>query len=341
MANLSSIPTLEDVADAAGVSTATVSRCLNTPGKVAETTRRKVFEAVEKLDYSPNFGARAMAAKRTYTIGAIIPTMENAIFARGLQAFQEELRDHGYHLLVASTSYNAQTEADLVRAMVARGAEGLLLIGQDRSEPTINFLKQRNLATLVAWTFDPDGSFPTVGFDNHAAMRILTEKVIAMGHKNIGMISAKTANNDRARARVNGIRDAIAAANLPGLNLSVIETVYTIDAGARAFEALMAETARPTVVLCGNDVLAVGAVKKAKALGIDVPGHVSITGFDDMELATVIEPALTTVHVPHRDMGQEAAKVLIKMIEDPDKPPNRRLLETHIVFRDSLADLAI
>ena len=122
-------PTLHDVAFAANVSTATVSRCLNFPNKVSAATRQKVSAAISELGYLPNFGAKVMATNRTNTIGAIIPTMENAIFARGLQAFQEELLLHGFTLLVASTSYRPEIEQEQIRALVARGADALLLIG--------------------------------------------------------------------------------------------------------------------------------------------------------------------------------------------------------------------
>ena len=143
------VPTLDDVAREAGVSTATVSRCLNNSEKVTAKTRERVARAIDLLGYSPNFGARAMAAKRTFTIGAIIPTMENAIFARGLQAFQEALYAQGYTLLVASSAYKPEIEAEQIRALVARGADGLLLIGYDRDPSIYDFLARRGVPTLV------------------------------------------------------------------------------------------------------------------------------------------------------------------------------------------------
>jgi len=133
-------PTLEDVAMAAGVSTATVSRSLNTPDRVEEKTRTRVLDVVEQLGYTPNFAARVMAAKRSFTVGAIIPTMENAIFARGIQAFQEELYQRGYVLLVSSFLYDPEIEKDQIRTMVARGADGLLLIGHDRDPRIYEYL---------------------------------------------------------------------------------------------------------------------------------------------------------------------------------------------------------
>jgi LacI family transcriptional regulator len=329
-------PTLEDVARAADVSTATVSRCLNTPGKVSDDTRLRVMEAVAALGYAPNFGARAMASRRTRTIGAVIPTMENAIFARGLQAFQEELRTLGYQLLVASSSYRQEVEEEQIRSLVARGADGLLLIGHDRAPQVTEFLQQRGLPVLVTWAYDPAQAGVSVGFDNRRAMRALAEKTLDLGHRNIAVITAPLADNDRARARVEGIRDAITAHGLSVAGLPVIEIDYGIETGGDAFETLMQAHPRPTVVMCGNDVLAVGAVKRARMLGLSVPGDVSITGFDDIDIASVVDPALTTVHVPHRAMGSAAARLLIRMIEEDGAVASQEL-DAHVTWRDSLA----
>lgn len=309
-------PTLHDVAQLCGFSTATISRCLNAPDQVSEKTRDAVMAAIEELGYSPNFGARAMAAQRTHTIGAIIPTMENAIFARGIQAFQEELGAHGYNLMVASSSYRADLEARQIRTLVARGADALLLIGHDRDPDIYRFLEAQKVPALVTWAFDGARDRPSIGFDNRAAMANIAHEVLRLGHKRLGVISADTATNDRASARIAGIRDAVAQVGLPEDAVLVVEVPYSIERGADAFETLMARTPRPTAVLCGNDVLAVGAVGRAREMGLDVPGDVSITGFDDIELAQVTYPKLATVHVPHAEMGRKAAQALIATLED-------------------------
>jgi LacI family transcriptional regulator len=327
---------LNDVARKAGVSTATVSRCLNSPDQVIEPTRRKVMQAVRDLGYSPNFGARVMAAKRTNTIGAIIPTMENAIFARGLQAFQEELGSLGFTLLVASSSYRPELEADQIRALVARGADGLLLIGHDRDPSIYSFLETQGVPALVTWTYDRTAARPSIGFDNRASMRLLARKVIELGHTRLAVISAEIAHNDRARERMLGIRDAMAEAGLDPQSLTAVETPYGIENGAQAFDRLMAGSTRPSVVMCGNDVLAVGALRRAREMGIDVPGQVSITGFDDIELAQVAVPALTTVHVPHREMGRSAARALVALVRGQDMPDANEL-NADLRLRDSLA----
>lgn len=279
------------------------------------------MNAVKELGYSPNFGARAMAARRTNTIGAIIPTMENAIFARGLQAFQEELRCHGFTMLVASTSYQPQIEEEQIRALVARGADGLLLIGHDRAPDIYEFLETQGVPTLVTWAFDAQAARPSVGFDNRAAMRSMADQVIALGHSRLALISARTAQNDRASSRLAGIVDAMNAAGLAPENLNVVETTYGIEEGANAFGEVMEAVPTPTAVFCGNDVLAVGAMRRARDMGVTVPDDVSIIGFDDIELAQVVHPALTTVHVPHLEMGRRAALAIVEMVKHGTPAP--------------------
>ncbi|WP_170403213.1 LacI family DNA-binding transcriptional regulator [Ruegeria arenilitoris] len=335
MSKLRSVPTLDDVAKLAGVSTATVSRCLNDPDRVVEATRQRVLSAVDRLGYTPNFAARVMAAKRSWTIGAIIPTMENAIFARGLQAFQEELHQHGYTLLVSSSAYDPDLEAEQIRTLVARGADGVLLIGHDRDPKVYKDLARRDIPVMIAWSFLAEAQVASVGFDNRAAMAGLANRVIELGHKRIGVISGITAGNDRARLRIEGIRDAVRQNGLSSSNLTILETPYQIENGAEAFSRLMSQDVRPTAILCGNDVLAVGALHRAREMGLKVPKDVSVTGFDDIELARIASPALTTVHVPHREMGRRAALALIDMLEN-QTPNTGTQLATHIVERQSL-----
>jgi len=328
-------PTLHDVAEAASVSTATVSRCLNFPEKVSERTRTKVLEAVKKLGYMPNFGAQAMAARRTNTIGAIIPTMENAIFARGLQAFQDELRLHGFTMLVASTNYCPEVEQEQIRSLVARGADALLLIGHERDPEIYDFLETQSVPYIVTWNYDTASGHPSVGFDNQSAMQSIAQQVIELGHSRLGFITASTVGNDRTAARLVGMRAAMTEAGLNPDKLACVETTYGIEQGAVAFQQIMQATPRPTAVICGNDVLAVGAMRAARELGISVPEDVSITGFDDMELAKVAYPPLSTVHVPHGEMGRRAALALASHLKNGE-PLESVKLETRVVLRGSL-----
>jgi LacI family transcriptional regulator len=329
------VPTLADVARLANVSTATVSRCLNSPDQVVGGTRERVLQAVAELGYAPNFSARSLAARQTNTVGVIIPTMENAVFARGIQAFQEELGRHGKTLLIASSAYQPRLEEEQVRTLVARGADALLLIGYERSDDLYAFLKRRAIPTLVAWSYEKGRDQVAIGFDNVAAMAELTRLVIAHGHCRIACISAPTAENDRARGRVEGIRQALRNAGLDGDGMAYIETPYGIENGETAFRQIIAAAPDTTAVMCVNDVLAIGALRAAREMGLRVPEDISVTGFDDIEIAMLAEPSLTTVHVPHREMGRRAAAMLLGMMQH-DVPPESVKLPTDIRLRKSL-----
>lgn len=338
MSSDQAVPKLDDVAKEAGVSPATVSRSLNSPGLVNQKTLDRVRSAVERLGYTPHFGARFMAAKRTFTIGAIIPTMENAIFARGIQAFQENLRAKGYTLLVSSSAYDPTIEAEQIRALASRGADGILLIGYERDKAIYEFLQMRGIPTLLAWAYSDQSPHTAIGFDNRASMYQLCDKVLEMGHRKIAVISGIVPGNDRAKNRLQGIVDRLNAQGFDTEKLPVIQTPYEIENGANAFEQLMSGSEKPTVVMCGNDVLAVGAMQRAHEMGLDVPGDISITGFDDIELARIASPKLTTVHVPHRDMGRRAAEELIRMVETKVSGASHEL-QSELRIRESLRAL--
>lgn len=328
-------PTLQDVAREAGVSTATVSRCFNSPDRVVDTTRERVLRIVEEMGYTRNFGGRALASNRSNTVGAIIPTMENAIFARGLQSFQETLAENNVTLLVASSGYDPERELQQIRSLISQGADGLLLIGHARPEKTYEFLQDRQIPYVVTWNYHSDSNSFNVGFDNRKAGTQIAQQVLNFGHKRIAIITAHTEFNDRALDRLNGVRDAMESSGIPTNNLEIIATTFSLKNGGDAFEELMTRTPRPTVIMCGNDVLATGAIARANEMGIKIPDEVSVTGFDDIDLAEVIQPKLTTVHVPHRRMGEFAARLLMDIVDGKVGCQNVEL-DTEVVIRESL-----
>lgn len=332
------LPKLEDVARLAGVSTATVSRCLNQPNQVVEATRKRVQNAVDELGYMPNFNARSLAAKRSKIIGAVIPTMENAIFARALQVFQERLAQEDFDLLVASSSYKKDVEEKQIRSLVSRGVDGLLLIGIKRDPKIYEFLQEREIPFVIAWSFDEHMKAPApgqlVGFNNHKAMASIVQLVIDKGHRNIAMLAGIADNNDRASARIAGFKAKMAEHGIE--NSAVIECEYDIDKVRKAFTFMRQTHGTPTALICANDVLAVGAVLEAQSQGLNVPDDISITGFDDIEIASIISPSLTTVHVPHRMLGLHSADTLLANI-NAGRIVTDMELETSIIERQSLS----
>ena len=206
--------TLNDVARHAGVSTATVSRSLNRAETVSQETRARVEAAALALGYVPHFGGRALASNRSDTVGAVIPTMENAIFARGLQALEESLSVRGVTLLVATSHYDVELEASQVRTLLARGIDGLVLIGEARPATTYDLLTRSGVPYVLVWNPNRDSAHCSVGFDNRAAAKAMTAAVLEFGHRRVAMIAGVTLWNDRASERVAGVREALASRGL-------------------------------------------------------------------------------------------------------------------------------
>jgi len=329
-------PTLEDVARSAKVSTATISRAINTPDKVALPTRTRIQDAIRELGYTPHSGGRSLASNCSNTVGAVIPTMANAMFASGLQSFQEELATAGVTLLVASSGYDGKHEFSQIQSLITHGADGLLLIGAARLPETREFLALRQIPYVVSWCYKPRSRLLFAGFDNHKAAYGMTMEVLRQGHRDIAMIAGLSKGNDRAASRIKGVRQAVKDAGLNARLLNVIEAAYSQADGGDAFSRLMKQPEAPTAIICGNDVLAAGAIVRARQSGISIPGDVSITGFDDIDIATTLYPSLTTVRVPQRRMGRSAARMLLELLQT-DHTPASIEFETEIIFRESLA----
>ena len=293
-------------------------------------------QVIDQLGYTPHFGGRALVSNRSNTVGAVIPTMNNSMFARGLQAFEETLSGAGVNLLVASSGYEPDREFAQIRTLVGRGTDALLLIGAARPQATYEFLKRRRIPYVITSTYRKHGNACYVGFDNRQSALEMTRQVIARGHRRFGIIAGITHNNDRAADRIEGMRAAFEEAGIPADEVPIEEARYSLAGGRRACAALLAREPRPTVLICGNDVLAVGAMLQARSLGLSLPADLSVTGFDDIELAEIIEPGLTTVHVPHRRMGDAAARALLSIL-DGDTACRGMELQTQLVIRDSLA----
>jgi LacI family transcriptional regulator len=308
--------TVQDLADAAGVSVASVSRALNNTGNVSEDVLRRVRDVADKMGYVPHAAARALASQKTHTIGAVVPTLENPNFAIGVEALQKRLTQAGYTLFVASCGYDMDQERQQVETLVTRGVDGIMLVGALHSAGLHDFLRSRNIPFVDTWVMSGDPRVPSVGFDNMAAAVQMTDFLLDLGHKNFGVIAGVTKSNDRAIARVKGIRKALKARGLPLKQERMIERPYRIVDGQLAMRALMSEKNRPTAVICGNDVLAFGAMLECQRLGIKIPGEVSIVGFDDLDFASQLVPPLTTINVPADKIGESAAEYLLAAVEN-------------------------
>lgn len=307
---------IEDVAQIAGVSTATVSRALSQPDRVRADTRELVQRAVEKLGYVPDAAGRALASGRTRTVGCVIPTLDHAIFARSTHALQNALAQAGYQLLVASHNYDPVQELTLVQALQQRGVDALVLVGAEHHTQLWRLLTDWRNPVLLTWACDP--RLPSVGFDNQAIAALATQHLLELGHRRIGMISGHMQHNDRAKARVQGLRDTLALAGLKLDNAALSQQTLNISGGRLGLIELLKAKKPPTAIVCGNDLLATGALLEAQRQGLSVPGDLSICGIDNHELAAEMNPGLTTVSLPTHDLGRiAAAQILAALAGEP------------------------
>lgn len=326
--------TLEDVARRAGVHKATASRALSAPGMISPETVARVRAAMRELGYVSNGVARALSTRKTRTVGSILPTLDNAIYAVSTVSLERRLERSGYVLLVACHEFNLESETRALEAMLSRGVDGLVLVGQEHSRATFARLRASGVPHVFTWN-SPRSSRPSVGFDNREAGRLVARHLIELGHRRIAMVAGIVSGNDRARERLAGVRDALEQAGLRLPDDRVTQRPYSLEGGAEGLAQLMQSARPPTAIICGNDVLALGALREARALGIAVPRRLSITGFDDMPMARVVSPELTTVHLPMEEVGWNAGELLLGMLGEAVGPATRQLPITLVVRESS------
>lgn len=335
MRNPPKTATLADVAKLAGVSLGSASRALSVPDQVKPKTLMKVNMAVAQLGYVRNGAARALASRRTRTIAAIYPTLKNPIFAISIDAMQQTLSRLDYQLLVASHEYDATREIHLVQNILAHSIDGLILVGSDHEDEVFRLIRHRQLPYVLTWSTDETTYPHTVGFSNRNASYEMAKLVVRKGHKKIAVCGGATAHNERARARLMGTLTALSEAGIDVPPHWIIEAPFSYEGGRNVVQRLWEHDERPTALICGTDLHAIGAMHECAARGINVPADLSITGFDDTDLASMITPALTTVHIPVSEIGIRAARKMVALIENKPIPEEDRLT-TYVVDRETL-----
>jgi LacI family transcriptional regulator len=327
-------PGVRDVALSAGVSTATVSRFLNEPTSVRPDIRLRVESAVRELGYIRHGAARALSMRRSHAIGAIIPTVDNATRAGKVAALQKRCRERGYNVLLALFEYDLELELAQCRNLIEAGVDGLMLEGELHHPALYQLMEKRGIPFVNTAIYDPRSPHPNIGFDNQAAAARLTEHLLDLGHRIFAMIGGPSQVSDRASGRIKGLRQALAARGLDLPADRTIEGSYRVQQGRQGLRTLMSGKTRPTAVVCGNDVLAFGALLEAQALGLRVPQDLSIAGFDDLDWASQLPPGLTTMALPAREVGQLAADHLVDRLAG-QTVPHATEVEVRLILRGS------
>lgn len=327
--------TIDHVASAAKVSTATVSRALNRPDTVSTALKEKINDVIKKLGYIPNAGARSLMLKRSGTIGAIVPTLDNAIFAQGLAEFQKQLNQAGYQLLVASTNYDPVIETNQINNLLARGVEGIALFGTSQEREALKLLKTRNIPYIHVGSLNtPYGGYAS-GFDNREAIKLGVQHLLEKGHKHFGILTGITNNNDRATDRVAGALELLAEKKIHLKPEVIVECHYELHEARLGLKKLLISNPKITAIICGQDVLALGALLEAQNQGMKIPRDLSIVGFDDLEISRHLLPSLTTIHIDAIGMWAQAANHLISQINGVDNLPKKIKANVNLVIRES------
>jgi LacI family transcriptional regulator len=321
--------TIHEVARAAGVSMATVSRVLNGNTTVDQGLCKLVTATANRLGYTPHAAARALASQRSRTIGAVIPTLENINFAVGVAALQRRITGAGYTLLLGSSNYDRQEELRQVKALAAHGVAAMMLVGARHAAGLYELLEAKQIPFVNAWVWDH--KHPCVGFDNQEIGRALADHLLDLGHVDFGVIAQAPGKSDRAAGRVIGIRKALAARGLPPPQERMIQHPHKITEGQLAARSLMQSNTRPTALICGTDILAFGALIEARQLGFTVPHDLSIAGINDAEFAAHTTPSLTTMRLPADEIGTGTADYLLARVDSLSALPSKQVQASLIV----------
>jgi LacI family repressor for deo operon, udp, cdd, tsx, nupC, and nupG len=323
---------IKQVALAAKVSVATVSRTLAMPDVVAPSTRRRVYEAVERLGYAPNAQARNLRTARTNVIVALVPDISNPFFSeiiRGIEQVAHELR---YSVLLGDTQYNRTREQVYADLFGTRQADGLITL-----LPHIPRIAAAGRLPIVnACEYVKDRSITSVYVDNVAAAYEATDYLITLGHRHIAFVAGPM-NSPISIDRDQGYEKALAHAGITRNSRLTAEGDFSAESGMRAIETICARDERFTAVFFSNDEMALGGLCALKTRGLRVPQDVSIVGFDDIRFSRYSDPPLTTVAQPMRDIGREAMTLLNEILTGRDVPPRKRILPTQFIVRGSAA----
>ncbi|WP_264210663.1 substrate-binding domain-containing protein [Leisingera thetidis] len=322
---------LRDVAAAAGVSVATASRVMNTPEAVSEATRQKVQAAMDSLRFMPSAAARAINSGRSRFVGALVPTLDNAIFARYLSRLESQLDKHRLSLVVSTTDGIPGIEAEKARTLVDIGAEALIVSGVTHGAALFELIDRGGIPAIATSCYDPDFALPTIGYDNAAAALTALSHLSGLGHSRISVIHGPTDTNDRTGTRVEALRRRPGGAQLE-FHLEPL----SIEGGCNGVQKVLQARPDTTAILCMSDVQATGALYELQRRGIPVPGGVSLMGIDDLPGSAHLCPGLTTVHLPVARMGLAAADAIAGWVETR-KVPEPSLLKSDLVVRASTA----
>jgi LacI family transcriptional regulator len=331
-------PDIRAVAAMAKVSIATVSRTINRSPLVSERLAKRVWQAIEQLNYFPNTHARSLVSGRSRILGIIVENITNPFFPELIQCFEEIAVAHGYEILVSSSNSDPAVLTTCVRRMIERKVEGVAMLTFGEEEPVLDQLSFHDIPIVLAEFRLENPKTSTILLDYETGIRAAVEHLADLGHSRIAYLAGPH-NIHSAITRENNFRTAMEAAGFPVQKKWVIECDHTLKGGVAGFDRLQSLAARPTAILCSNDMTAIGVLRAAYMNGLRVPEDLSVIGLDDIDFAEFTLPPLTTIRLSRGDLARAAFEALRQQAEEASKPHRQRefLVSTSLVLRGSTA----
>lgn len=331
---------IKEVAKIAGVSTATVSRYINSPDQVKEHTRTKVSEAIAQTGYAPNALARNFRRGKTHLVVVVLPSVGDPFFADIMKGIWRVAKEQNYSILVRETQFNTVDFDEFSNMVFSKQADGIILLTSlspfDNPSQKLEKRKQPPIILSCENVTPELNQFPSVRIDNIAAAKEATDYLIYLGHKKIAFIYGKTSST-LTLDRENGYRDAMKKAKLPIAEGWVTEGKLTLDGARQATRRLINHHSRPTAIFCANDEMAMGTLHEIKLAGLRVPEDISVVGFDDVRYSEIMDPPITTIAQPAEEIGERTMYRLCKAIDGSDIGKSEETVPHKLIIRRSTA----
>jgi len=330
--------TIYDVAKQAGVSISTVSRVINNTGRISEKTRKKVLQVMEELHYQPSMVASALTGKRTRTIGLIIPDVANPFFSEIARKVEDRGRELGFNVLMCNTDNNAETEEMYLSLLKQKSVDGIIIGTTTKNYTVLNQLLQEKFPLAFIAQDIPELAINVVRVDDFLGGYQAVSHLVSLGHKRIAIMLGNLSRTSD-KYRLQAYRQVMEENGLKYEEKWIVCTDYSLKDGKRAALELLQSSPRPTAIFACFDSLAIGVYQAAKKLGLHIPNDLSIVGFDNTILSTIVDPPLTTVAQPIDEMGRQVVDLLIDEIEGNNGTKQRIILPPELIIRQSTKSL--
>ncbi|MBB3906502.1 LacI family DNA-binding transcriptional regulator [Anoxybacillus rupiensis] len=330
-------PTIYDVAKKAGVSIATVSKVVNNTGNISDRTRKKVMKVMQELEYQPSSLAAALTGKRTFTIGVLVPDIANPFFAEVARALENYARETGYAMILCSTDYQRKREQDYLELLMKKQVDGIIIATEPKDLSAFRKLQSRHIPFLM---FSIDHlALPShvVTTDDIRGGYLAGRYLLDKGHRRLAIIAELS--RPSGRLRLEGFKQALSDQGIELESPFIIDAISKVEDAKLASQKLLHLPEKPTGVFATTDLIAVVFMNEARKLHVQVPGDISVIGFDNTIHAEIADPGLTTIAQPIDDLARYAVYKLLESIEKPEMPGHRIMLAPALVERQSVKDL--